>query len=142
MKRSVTFTIVAASTCGLLAGAARVATSSGQSGALVRLQSSFPGVVQPGNINVSGLIRGDQVNLLGPNVNIVALSTGGNSIIGKSDGVNTPAIVGVATVSTNSGVWGQNDATGAGGLLGDGANGLRAWSAAGGFAGFFIGKTH
>ncbi len=129
MRRSVTFTIVSAAACGVLAGAARIATSSGQAGALVRLQATFPGVVQTGSINVSGLIRGDQLNLSGPNRKIYAFSSSDNSIVGISGS------------SSSSAFEAYNSATGALAYLSSGGNGLVAIAGSGGYAGAFFGDT-
>lgn len=55
MNRSITFLTLAAIATGFTAAASRSALSgSGQTGALVRLQSSTPGVAQAGNLNVGG----------------------------------------------------------------------------------------
>lgn len=129
MKRSIAFTIVAAVTCGILGGAARVATSSGQSGALVRLQPTYPGVIQSGNINVSGVISGDQLNLSGPNTKIFATSYSANTIVG------------VSTSSTSSAFEAYNSETGALAYLGSGPNALVGLAGSGGFAGAFFGNT-
>lgn len=60
MKRSLLFIALSSVSVALITGAARTATSSGQSGALVRLQASTPGVQQTGHANVSGSIRAGQ----------------------------------------------------------------------------------
>ncbi|HMS56901.1 MAG TPA: hypothetical protein PKA27_16030 [Fimbriimonadaceae bacterium] len=62
MRQSIYFVSLVAIAIGLFVGASRTAISgSGQSGSLVRLQPSRPGVAQTGHINVSGNVVAGRV---------------------------------------------------------------------------------
>lgn len=142
MNRSLIFCSLSVVAVGALTGAARVATSSGQAGALVRLQPSAPGVVQQGNTNVSGISRAMRFES-NSSLNFLGSSTG-NSIIAESTGLGTPAIVGNATNGNGGGVWGRNLGTGTYGLLGWGNIGVLGNNGGNdaNWAGFFQGRVH
>lgn len=139
MNRTIVFVVTSAFAVGVMGSAARVAISSGQSGALVRLQPNVTGVAQTGNINVSGRVRASLVSLSGSETTLVADSMTGNGVLASSSSSIEPAIVGLVPVATNWGVMGVNQATSAGAGLGAGADGILAFAGTGGLAGRFMG---
>lgn len=104
MKRSILFVSLSAVAVGVLAGSARVATSSGQSGALVRLQPTTPGTLQNGHANVSGTVKAGF--LKGDGSGITNLPA--NNIVGQLGNANIPMpLVLVGNVSSGV-IMGEN----------------------------------
>lgn len=148
---------------GTVAGASLLiggtAVSSGQSGALVRLQSTSPGVQQSGNVNISGTILGNRMELGGlvdSNFAMTGQAPGGlwiksnpyNAIHAEATtpSGNYPAIVatvGAGSSSLNSAVWARQTVSGSQAYLASGQIGVLAYapSADTGFAGWFNGRV-
>lgn len=74
MQKSLSFIVSGGFAVTLLALAGRSAVSAGQSGALVRLQTTTPGTAQTGHANVTGTIRAGQ--FVGGGAGLTALNAG------------------------------------------------------------------
>lgn len=90
-------------------------------GSFVALQNSDPGTAQPGNVNISGALRSTRLNVESSSGLIgymKATETGFNTLILDNETPNFPSLIGRTSKNSNAGVWGNNMATGAWGLLG------------------------
>ena len=131
---------IAAGAVTIVAITSSTAISSGQGGALVRLQTSNPGTPQGGNVNINGRTS---VSLLGVGAGsspsatfpLVVNATGGiavnstlsNSIVASNTADGFPVIVGTVPTGSsgnNAAVWGRNLPNETQGFLGYANNGV------------------
>lgn len=121
MKPRTTYVTLLALAMGITVAASRSAMSgSGQSGALVRLQPSFPGVAQIGHVNIGGTFKATNIYMDSANGTSAFVHTGaggGNTFYGTNETQSYPAVVGFVNQVRNAGLWGSNSATGVSGLV-------------------------